>query len=76
MKRIKRVLLVLLAGFLAFAPPGTLILGFILLIGLFRNSPRAVGGVLALAAAGAAWLLWRRLSVRRTKLRERDASRD
>jgi len=76
MKRIKRVLLVLLAGFLAFAPPGTLILGFILLIGLFRNSPLAVGCVLALAAAGAAWLLWRRLSARRTKLREHDASRD
>ncbi|MCA1633623.1 MAG: hypothetical protein LC802_07875 [Acidobacteria bacterium] len=67
MKRIKRVLFVLLAGFLAFAPPGTLILGLILVIGLFRNSPLAVGGVLALAALIAAWLLWRRRAARRLK---------
>ena len=76
MKRIKRVLLLLFAGFLAFAPPGTLIVSFILLVGLFRNRPFVVVGILALAAAAAAWLFLRKLSARRIKLRERDASRD
>jgi hypothetical protein len=65
MKRIKRVLLLMLAGFLAFAPPGTLIVGFILLVGLLRNYPLAVGCVLACTAALAVWLLWRRRSARR-----------
>jgi hypothetical protein len=65
MKKIKRILLVLLAGFLAFAPPGTMIVSTLLLIGLLRNYPLAAGCVLACAAALAAWLLWRRRSARR-----------
>jgi hypothetical protein len=69
MKRIKKALLVLLAGFLAFAPPGTMIFLFILAVGVFRNHPAVVAGILAAAAAAAAlWLLRRRRSARRAKI--------
>ncbi|MGB8506903.1 MAG: hypothetical protein WCD76_00725 [Pyrinomonadaceae bacterium] len=37
MKRAKRILFVLLAGFLAFAPPGTMIFGLALVVGLVRH---------------------------------------
>jgi hypothetical protein len=65
MKRIKKALLVLLAGFFAFAPPGTLIFLFILAVGVFRNRPYVVAGILAAACAVAVWLIWRRRSARR-----------
>jgi hypothetical protein len=65
MKRIKKALLVLLAGFFAFAPPGTLIFLFILAVGVFRNHPAVVVGILAAALAAAAlWLVRRRRSAR------------
>ncbi len=68
MKRIKKALLVLLAGFFAFAPPGTLIFLFILAVGVFRNRPFVVLGILAFAAAAfALWLVRRRRSARREK---------
>ena len=67
MKRLKKALLVLLAGFFAFAPPGTLIFLFILAVGIFRNRPFVVCGILAAAVAVALWLVWRRRSARRVK---------
>jgi hypothetical protein len=68
MKRIKKALLVLLAGFLAFAPPGTMIFLFILAVGIFRNRPVVL--VVLLAAVFvllAFWLIRRRRSARRTE---------
>ncbi|HVF56857.1 MAG TPA: hypothetical protein VM934_11945 [Pyrinomonadaceae bacterium] len=37
MKRARRIAALLVAGFLAFAPPGTLIFGFLLIAGLLRH---------------------------------------
>ena len=68
MKRIKKALLVLLAGFLAFAPPGTLIFLFILAVGIFRNHPLILCGILIAAAALGLWLIRRRRSARRAEV--------
>ncbi|HEU4596163.1 MAG TPA: hypothetical protein VFS10_13555 [Pyrinomonadaceae bacterium] len=68
MKRIKKALLVLLAGFFAFAPPGTLIFLFLLAFGIFRYRPYVVGLLLVAAAALVLWLIRRRRSARRTQI--------
>ena len=68
MKRFKKAPLVLLAGFLAFAPPGTLIFLFILAVGIFRNRPLVLCAVLVAAAALALWLIIRRRSARRAEV--------
>ena len=68
MKRIKKALLVLLAGFLAFAPPGTLIFLFILAVGVFRNHPLVLCGILIAATALALWLIRRRRSARKPEV--------
>ena len=68
MKRIKKVFLLLLGGFLAFAPPGPMIFLFILFVGIFRDRPFIVAGLLALGAALAAWLLWRRRAAQRDRI--------
>ena len=60
MKRAKRTAGVLLAGFLMFAPPGTMIFLFLIILGLVRNVWLIVGSVLCLAALGALWLLRKR----------------
>ena len=65
MRRLKRTAALLLALFLAFAPPGTLI-GLALLIAWLGREHPVAAGALGLAAAAAAWLaLRRRLAVRR-----------
>lgn len=68
MKRIKKALAVLFVGFLAFAPPGTMIFLFILAAGIFRNHPLVLCGILAAAAALAAWLVLRRRSARKAEV--------
>ncbi len=57
MRRIKRTAGVLLAGFLMFAPPGTLVFMFLIIVGLVRNTWLIVAGVLCLAGLATAWLL-------------------
>ena len=63
MRSLKRKAGLLLAGFLLFAPPGTLIVGALLLLGLVRNVWVLAG--LVLAAALVAVQLYRRGFIRR-----------
>jgi hypothetical protein len=63
LKHLKRIAVLLFGGFIAFAPPGTLIFGAILILGLVGNFWAIVGGVLVLAAL-AALLLVRKNSKR------------
>ena len=65
-KRAKRIAIVLGAGFLAFAPPGTLIFLGMLVVGLVGNAWLVAGGALGLTALGVGWWLWARAN-RRTK---------
>ena len=60
MRRPKRIAVLLITGFFAFAPPGTLIVGFIVILGLVRNVWLAAGGILALVAIGVTWIMLRR----------------
>jgi hypothetical protein len=61
MKSPKRIAAILLAGFLAFAPPGTLIFLFALLVGLLGHRWGAAAAVaLCLGACAALLLLLRR----------------
>ena len=62
-KRLKRKAGLLLAAFLLFAPPGTLVVGALLLLGLVGNVWVLAG--LALAAALLAVHLYRRGFIRR-----------
>ena len=64
MKHLKRVAVFLLAGFLTFAPPGTLIFGTVLILGLIGNIWLTVGGVFGLVTLLAV-LLVRRNSAKR-----------
>lgn len=59
MKRLKRVGVLLLGGFLAFAPPGTLILLASLAL-MFLGRFWLVAGLLCVLVLAAAWLLIRR----------------
>jgi membrane protein implicated in regulation of membrane protease activity len=59
MKSPKRIAAILLAGFLAFAPPGTLIFLFVLLMGLVGRRWAVSLAALCLCA-GAGFLLLRR----------------
>jgi positive regulator of sigma E activity len=69
MKSPKRIAALLLAGFLAFAPPGTMIFLLALLVGLAGR--RGAAAAVALALAGGAALLF--LRRRRRKSRGADA---
>jgi membrane protein implicated in regulation of membrane protease activity len=66
MKSFKRIAALLVAGFLAFAPPGTMIFLLALFVGLFGRRWAAVFGAVGVAAA-AALLLVRRRARRRGK---------
>ncbi|HEX3559951.1 MAG TPA: phage holin family protein [Pyrinomonadaceae bacterium] len=62
---LKRVAVLLGAGFLAFAPPGTLIFGAILILGLIGKAWLLAAGVCGLLAIVAVFLLVRRNSAAR-----------
>lgn len=70
MKSPKRIAALLLAGFLAFAPPGTMIFLFALLVAFAGRAGAAVA--VALCAAGAAALLILRRRRRRARTRPAD----
>jgi hypothetical protein len=64
MKNVKRIALFLLACFVAFAPPGTVIFGVILILSVVRNTWVRLGGVLALCLLGVLLVIVRRRSKR------------
>jgi len=64
-RSLKRKAGLLLAGFLLFAPPGTLVVGALLLLGLFRNYAWVVAGLGLAVAALLAARLYRRGLIRR-----------
>ncbi len=59
MRRLKRIAALLIAGFLAFAPPGTLVFIALVILQLLGTAWLVAGGILFLVAL-AAWLLRRR----------------
>ena len=66
LKRLKRLALLLVAGFFAFAPPGTLLLCAALLIGLLGKVWLGVAAA-GLAALAALWLIVKKRSARPKK---------
>lgn len=68
MKSPRRIAALLLGGFLAFAPPGTLIFGFMIILGFVGNVWLVVGGAAGLIAVGVAWLLIRKRAGKGTNL--------
>lgn len=70
MKRRKSTAVLLLTGFLAFAPPGTMVLIFAILIGLWKRPWLAAAAALCLAALIIAWVLARRRFNLRGKTQE------
>ena len=66
LKRLKRLALLLIAGFFAFAPPGTLLLGAALLIALLGKVWLGIAAA-GLAALAALWLVVKKRSARRKK---------
>lgn len=61
MKRAKRIAALAAAGFLAFAPPGTLIFGALLVVGLLGDVRlAALVGACCLGAVVLLWLIARR----------------
>jgi membrane protein implicated in regulation of membrane protease activity len=64
MKHLKRIAVFLLVGFLTFAPPGTLIFGAILILGLIGNVWLSVGVFFSLVALAAILLIRRSFAKR------------
>jgi membrane protein implicated in regulation of membrane protease activity len=73
MRRYQRIAVLLIGGFLAFAPPGTLVFGLLLFLALVKNFWARLA-VLAAALAAALWLLLRRR--RRARGKTPDAEAD
>ncbi len=68
MKRAKKIAIVLLTGFLAFAPPGTLIFGLIFIVGLIGNRRVVIVAGLGLLASAIIWFVIRRRLSQKPKL--------
>ena len=66
MRRFKRIAALLIAGFFAFAPPGTLIFGLLLVAGVVKNFWLRLA-LAALVVLAAAWFLLRRRHARKAK---------
>ncbi|MDQ3665965.1 MAG: hypothetical protein M3410_05070 [Acidobacteriota bacterium] len=66
MKSPKRIAVLLITGFFAFAPPGTLIFGFMIILGVFGNVWLVAGGALGLVVIAVTWLMIRRRAGKRT----------
>ncbi len=75
MKNPKRIAVLLVTGFLAFAPPGTMIFGIMIILGIVGNRWLVAGGILGLAVAGfAAWLVLRRRAGKRADAKKTASS--
>lgn len=66
MKRFKRIAILLVAGFFAFAPPGTLIFGLFLLLAVVKSLWARLA-LLGAALLALAWVLARRRRARRRR---------
>ncbi|MBC7911324.1 MAG: hypothetical protein H7Y30_12530 [Pyrinomonadaceae bacterium] len=66
MRSPKRIAVLLITGFFAFAPPGTLIFGFMIILGIVGNVWLVAGGALGLVVIGVTWLMIRRRAGKRT----------
>lgn len=65
MKRFKRIAVILVAGFFAFAPPGTLIFGLFLLLAVVKSLWARLA-LLVAALLTLVWVLARRRRARRS----------
>ena len=72
MKRIKAIVILITTGFFMFAPPGTLILGIFLILGLVGDNWLLVGVALCLGTLIVMWLFFRKKSARRSNSGKRD----
>ncbi|MFL6207245.1 MAG: hypothetical protein ACJ74W_00095 [Pyrinomonadaceae bacterium] len=70
LKRLKRFAILVVAGFFAFAPPGTLIVGTALIFGLLGKVWLTVAAT-GLAALAALWVVVKKRSARRSKRKTR-----
>ena len=70
LKRLKRLAVLVVAGFFAFAPPGTLIVGAAVLFGLLGKVWLTVAAT-ALATLAALWLVVKKRSARRSEWKNR-----
>ena len=66
MKRYQRIAVLIVAGFFAFAPPGTLIFALLLFLAVVKNFWARLATLLLALAAGA-WLIVRRRRARRAR---------
>lgn len=65
MKRYQRIAVLIVAGFLAFAPPGTLVFALLLFLAVVQNFWARLATLLCALAAGAWLLIARRRRARR-----------
>ncbi len=72
MKRIKAIVILITTGFFMFAPPGTLILGVPLILGLLGVNWLFVGVALCLGTLIFMWLFYRKKSAWRSDSGKRD----
>ncbi len=72
MKSPRRIAVLLITGFFAFAPPGTLIFGGMLILGFVGNTWLIVGSALGFSVIGVAWLVWRSRAGKKAQAVERE----
>jgi len=65
MRNLKKIIVAAFLGFLAFAPPGTLIAIFLFLAWLFGDARIVAGGLLIIAMIGIGGFIWRRRNSKR-----------
>lgn len=65
MRNLKKIIVAAFLGFLAFAPPGTLIAIFLFLAWLFGDARIVAGGLAVIAIIGIGGFIWRRRNSKR-----------
>ena len=65
MRSFKKIIVAMFLGFLAFAPPGTLIAIFLFLAWLFGDARIVAGGLVVAAVIGIGGFIWRRKAAKR-----------
>jgi hypothetical protein len=70
LQRLKRLVVLVVAGFFAFAPPGTLIVGAALLFGLFGKVWLTIAAT-GLVTFATLWLVIKKSSARRCERKNR-----
>jgi nitrate reductase gamma subunit len=72
MRRFKKIIVAVILGFLAFAPPGTLIAIFLFLAWLFGDARIVAGGLVVFAIIGISGFIWRRRNTKRKQEEEEE----